>query len=80
MAESGLRPAESLLNNRSRRRVLRLISLPRGDQSRTLSGGGMAMGQQMVHFSEYSGRVEEVYLPEDRPIELGASISVADAE
>jgi len=31
MAESGLRPAESLLNNRSRRHVLRLMSLPKGN-------------------------------------------------
>ena len=29
MAESGLRPAESLLNNRRRRHVLRLMSLPK---------------------------------------------------
>jgi len=26
------------------------------------------------------GRVEEIYLPEDGPTELGASISIADAE
>ena len=53
MAESGLRPTESLLNNRSRRHV----------------------GQWMVHFSEYFGRVEEIFLPEDGPTELGANIS-----
>ena len=34
----------------------------------------------MVHFNEYSGRVEEIYLPGDGPTELGASISIADAE
>jgi len=34
----------------------------------------------MVHFSEYSGRVEEIFLPEDGPTELGAGISIADAE
>jgi len=34
----------------------------------------------MVHFSEYSGRMEEIYLPEDGPTEIGASISRADAE
>ena len=34
----------------------------------------------MVHFSEYSGRVEEIYLPEDGPSELGANTAVADAE
>jgi len=35
----------------------------------------------MVHFSEYSGRVEEVYLPEDGPAtELGANVSIAGAE
>jgi len=34
----------------------------------------------MVHFSEYSGRVEEIYLPEDGPTELGARTSIADAE
>jgi len=38
------------------------------------------MAQRMVHFSEYTGRVEEIYLPEDGPTELGASISIADAE
>ena len=27
----------------------------------------------MVHFSEYCGRVEEIFLPEDGPTELGAS-------
>jgi len=34
----------------------------------------------MVHLSEYSGRVEEIYLPEDGPTELGARTSIADAE
>jgi len=34
----------------------------------------------MVHFSEYSGRVEEIYLPEDGPSELGANTAIADAE
>jgi len=34
----------------------------------------------MVHFSEHSGRVEEIFPPEDRPTELGAGISIADAE
>jgi len=62
MAESGLRPAECLLNNRSRRHVLRLMSLPKGNQAKSLPGSNTPMGQRMVHFSEYSGRVEEVYL------------------
>jgi len=31
----------------------------------------------VVHFSEYSGRVEEIYLPEDG---LGAHTSIADTE
>jgi len=52
MAESGLR------------HVLRLMSLPKGNQAKSLPGGNTAMGQRMVHFSEYSGRVEEIYLPE----------------
>jgi len=78
MAESGLRPAECLLNNRSRRYVLRLMSLPKGNQAKSLPGSNTPMGQRMVHFSEYSGRVEEVYLPEDGPTELEASVSVAD--
>jgi len=34
----------------------------------------------MVHFSEYSGQVEEVYLPEDGPTELGARTSIAGTE
>ena len=80
MAESGLRPAESLLNNRSRRHVLRLMSLPKGNQAKSLPGSNTPMGQRMVHFSEYSGRVEEIYLPEDGPAELGAHTSIADAE
>jgi len=79
MAESGLRPAESLLN-RSRRHVVRLVSLPKGNQAKSLPGGNTAMGQRMVHFSEYSGQVEETYLPEDGPTELGANVSIADAE
>jgi len=33
----------------------------------------------MVHFSKYSRRVEEIFLPEDGPTELGANISIADA-
>ena len=66
MAESGLRPAESVLN-RSRRHVLRLMSLPRGNQAKSLPGGNTPMGQRMVHFSEYSGRVEEIaYRKTDR--------------
>jgi len=76
MAEPGLRPAESLLNNRSRRHVLRLM----GDQAKTLPSGDTAMGQRMIHFSEYSGQVEEIYLLEDGPTELVASISIADVE
>jgi len=50
----GVVMAESLLNNRSRRHVLRLMSLPRGD---TLPGCDTAMEQRMVHFSECSGRI-----------------------
>ena len=80
MAESGLRPAESLLNNRSRRHVLRLMSLPKGNQAKSLPGCNTAMGRRMVHFSEYSGRVEEIHLPEDGPTELDAAVSIADAE
>jgi len=34
----------------------------------------------MFHFSEYSSRIEEVYLPEDGPTELSANVSTADAE
>jgi len=56
------------------------MSLPRGEQAKTLPGGDIAIGQRVVHFSEYSGRVEEIYLPEDGPTELGASISIADTE
>jgi len=40
MAESGLRPAESLMNNRSRRHVLKLLSLPKGQRMRVLRTGG----------------------------------------
>jgi len=80
MAESGLRPAESLLNNRSRRHMLRLMSLPKGNQAKSHPDGSTHMGQRMVHFSEYSGRVEEIYLPEDGPTELDADVSIADAE
>ena len=58
MVEPGLRLAESLLNNRSPRRVLRLMSLPREDQAMNLLGYDSAMGQRMVHFSDYSGRVD----------------------
>jgi len=80
IAESGLCPAESLLNNRSRRHVLRLMSLPKGNQAKSLPGCNTAMVQRMVHFSEYSGRVEEIHLPEDGPTELDAAVSIADAE
>ena len=77
MAESGLvRPAECLLNNRSRRHVLRLMSLPKGNQAKSLPGCNTAMGQRMTHFSEHSGRVEEIILPEEGPTELGAKITV----
>jgi len=54
MAESGLRPAEILLNNRSRRQVLRLLSLPKGAQAKSLPGCDTTMGQRKVRFSEYS--------------------------
>jgi len=33
----------------------------------------------MVHFGEYSGRVEEIYLPEDGPMDLETIVSIADA-
>jgi len=32
------------------------------------------MAQRIVHFSEYSGRVEEIFLPEDGSTELGANM------
>jgi len=38
------------------------------------------MGQRLVYFSEYSGRVEEIYPPENGPTELGANVSTADIE
>ena len=38
------------------------------------------MGQRMVHFSEHSGQVEEIYLSEDGQTEIGACISIADVE
>jgi len=79
MAESGLRPAECLLNDRSRRHALRLRSLPKGNQAKSLPGCNTAMGRRMVHFSDYSGRVEEIVLPEEGPTELDAAITVADA-
>jgi len=79
MAESGLRPAECLLNNRSRRHVLRLMSLPKGNQAKSLPGCNTAMGQRMAHFSEHSGWVEEIILPEEGPTELDAKITVAEA-
>jgi len=44
MAESGLRPAECLLNNRSRRHALRLMSLPKGNQAKSLPGHGTTYG------------------------------------
>jgi len=60
--------------------VLRLMSLPKGDHAKSLPCYDTAMGQRMIHFSEYSGWVEEIFLPEDGPTELGANISIADAE
>jgi len=60
--------------------VLRPMSLLKGNQARSLPGCDTAMGQRIIYFCEYSGRVEEIRLPEDGPIELGADISVADAE
>ena len=44
MAESGLRPAKSLLNNRSRHHVLRLMSLPKGDKAKSPPGCGATDG------------------------------------
>jgi len=69
MVESGLRPAEC-------RHLLRLMSLPRGNQAKSLPGSNTPMGQRMVHFSDYSGRVE-IYLPEDGPTDLDAIIADA---
>ena len=60
--------------------MLRQMSLPKGNQAKSLPGGNTPMGQRMVHFSEYSGRVEEVCLPEDGPTDLEANVSIADAE
>jgi len=80
MAESELRPAENVLNNKSRRHVLRLLSLPKGNQAKSLPGGNTPMGQRMVNFSQYSGWMEEIYLPEDGPTELEASVTIADVE
>jgi len=47
--------------------------------SLSLPGCNTAMGRRMAHFSDYSGRVEEIVLPEDGPTELDAAITVADA-
>jgi len=38
------------------------------------------MGQRAVHFRGYSGRVEEIFLPEDGPAELYTNTSIADTE
>jgi len=65
--------------NRSRRHALRLMSLPKGNQAKSLPGCNTAMGRRMVHFSDYSGRIEEIVLPEKGPTELDAVITVADA-
>jgi len=59
--------------------VLRLMSLPKGNQAKSLPGCNTAMGQRMTHFSEYPGRLEEIILPEEGPTELGAEITVAEA-
>ena len=75
MTEPGLRPAE-----RKPRAGYPRETRPRPYLAATQPWGNTAMGQRMVHFSEYSGRVEEIYLLEDRPTELVASISIADAE
>ena len=56
------------------------MSLSKGEQAKSIPGYDTAMEQRMVHFSEYSGRVEEIFLPEDGSTELGANISIADAE
>jgi len=65
MAKSGLRPAESLLNNRSRRHVLRLMSLPKGNQAKSLPGGNTAM-----HGTAY-GPFQRVLRPGGRDLPAG---------
>jgi len=49
MAEPGLHPAKCLLNNRSRHHVLGLISLPKGNQAKSLPGSSTPMGQRMLY-------------------------------
>ena len=71
-------PAVSLLA--STWHTLRLMSLPKGNQAKSLPGYNTAMGRRIAHFSDYSERVEEIVLPEEGPTELDAAITVADAQ
>jgi len=79
---SGLRPAESLLNNRSRRHVLRLMSFPKGDQARPSPSQAAIQPWDNVWPPSASTPTGErdIFLPEDGPTELGSNISIADAE
>jgi len=76
MAEPGLCPAESLRNNRNRRYKLRLVSLPKGDQAKTLPGCDTAMGQQITPDGWKRYTCRRTGQRNSAP----ASISVADAE
>jgi hypothetical protein len=56
--ESGLRPAAAQLENRLRRYVLRLLSLPQGSQAKEVVGAGSATGKRLERALGYAGRME----------------------
>jgi len=63
--ESGLRPATTQLENRQRRFGVRLLSLPQGDQARTIVGAPTEIGKRLTNALAYMGRTEPIVLLED---------------
>jgi hypothetical protein len=63
--ESGLLPAVAQLENRRRRSVLRLLSLPQGGQVKEAMGAASAIGKRLERALGYSGRTERTVLLEE---------------
>jgi len=75
MAEPGLRRAGSLLNNRSRRHVLRLMSFLKGTkQSPSQAATPPWDSAWSISASSPVGWTKSMYLPEDGQTKLGARI------
>jgi len=79
MAEAGLRPATTQLDNRQRRFATRLLTLPQGNEAKKVVGAESELGGRLRAAVGYAGRVEKIIMTAE-PSGLGAEVIVEGRE